>query len=96
MRPTGLGHGVYKDAIDYAVFSGAWNIRRIYERRVQRRLRRGFSDAVRFFWSLHGVVLTRPPDIHTDGHEPTLEMAKARLKRSWDRWLEWSERALAE
>ena len=49
-----------------------------------------------FFWSLHGVVLTRPPDIHTDGHEPTLEMAKARLKRSWDRWLEWSERALAE
>jgi hypothetical protein len=25
MRPTGLGHGVYKDAIDYAVFSGAWN-----------------------------------------------------------------------
>ena len=89
MRPTGLGHGVYKDAIDYAVFSGAWNIGRIYERR-------GFSDAVRFFWSLHGVVLTRPPDIHTDGHEPTLEMAKARLKRSWDRWLEWSERALAE
>ena len=52
MRPTGLGHGVYKDAVDYAVFSGAWNIGRIYERR-------GFSDAVRFFWSLHGVVLTR-------------------------------------
>ena len=50
MRPTGLGHGVYKDAIDYAVFSGAWNVGRIYERR-------GFSDAVRFFWSLHGVVL---------------------------------------
>ena len=48
MRPTGLGHGVYKDAVDYAVFSGDWNIGRIYERR-------GFSDAVRFFWSLHGV-----------------------------------------
>jgi len=71
--------------------------------RVQRRLavgriyeRRGFSDAVRFFWSLHGVVLTRPPDTHTDGHEPILEMAKARLKRSWDRWLEWSERTEAE
>jgi hypothetical protein len=89
MRPTGLGHGVYKDAIDYAVFRGAWNIGRIYERR-------GFSDAVRFFWSLHGVVLTRPPDTHTDGHEPILEMAKARLKRSWDRWLEWSERTEAE
>ena len=54
MRPTGLGHGVYKDDIDYSVFSGMWLIGRIYERR-------GFSDAVRFFWSLHGVVLTRPP-----------------------------------
>jgi hypothetical protein len=51
MRPTGLGHGVYTDCIDYSVFAGAWNIGRIYERR-------GFSDAVRFFWSLHGVVLT--------------------------------------
>jgi hypothetical protein len=49
MRPTGLGHGVYKDDIDYSVFSGVWLIGRIYERR-------GFSDAVRFFWSLHGVV----------------------------------------
>jgi hypothetical protein len=48
MRPTGLGHGVYTDCIDYSVFAGAWNIGRIYERR-------GFSDAVRFFWSLHGV-----------------------------------------
>ena len=89
LRPTGLGHGVYKDSIDYGVFSGDWNIGRIYERR-------GFPDAVRFFWSLHGVVLTRPPDIHTDGHEPTREMAKARLNRGWDRWLEWSERTGAE
>jgi hypothetical protein len=89
MRPTGLGHGVYADAIDYSVFADAWNIGRIYERR-------GVSDAVRFFWSLHGVVLTRPVELHTDGHKPTLEMAKARLKRNWDRWLEWSERTEAE
>jgi hypothetical protein len=59
--PTGLGHGVYKDNIDYNVFSGEWLIGRIYERN-------GFPDEVRFFWSLHGVVLTRPPSIHTDGH----------------------------
>ena len=26
LRPTGLGHGVYKDSIDYSVFSGEWNI----------------------------------------------------------------------
>jgi hypothetical protein len=28
MRPTGLGHGVYKDDIDYSVFSGEWLIGR--------------------------------------------------------------------
>jgi hypothetical protein len=33
MRPTGLGHGVYKDDIDYGVFSGEWEIGRIYERK---------------------------------------------------------------
>jgi hypothetical protein len=32
MRPTGLGHDVYKDAIDYGVFGGDWNTGRIYER----------------------------------------------------------------
>ena len=77
MRPTGLGHGVYADAIDYSVFAGAWNIGRIYERR-------GVSDAVRFFWSLHGVVLTRPPSVHTYGHAPTLEEAKEQFQKSWD------------
>ena len=33
MRPTGLGHGVYKDNIDYNIFSGEWNIGPIYETR---------------------------------------------------------------
>jgi hypothetical protein len=42
MRPTGLGHGVYKDIIDYGVFGGEWGIGRIYERR-------GFPDDVRFY-----------------------------------------------
>lgn len=50
MRPTGLGHGFYKDKIDYGVFSGDREIGRIYERH-------GFPADVRFFWSLHGVVL---------------------------------------
>jgi hypothetical protein len=83
------GHGVYKDSIDYSVFSGDWLIGRIYERK-------GFPDDVRFFWSLHGVVLTRPPDIRTDGHTPSLEAAKAEFKRSWVRWWDgrnWARRA---
>jgi len=83
MRPTGPGHGVYKDSVDNSVFAGAWNIGRIDERK-------GFADAARFFRSLHGVVPTRPPEIHTDGYQPTLGTAKARRKRSWKRWLEWS------
>ena len=32
-RPTGLGHGVYKDDIDYSVLCGQWCIGRIYENR---------------------------------------------------------------
>jgi hypothetical protein len=51
MRPTGLGHGAYKDDSDYVVYSGEWEIGRIYERR-------GFPDDVRWSWSLYGVVLT--------------------------------------
>jgi hypothetical protein len=70
MRPTGLGSGAYKDNVDYNIFSGEWLIGRIYERN-------GFPDAVRFFWSLHGVVLTRPPDIHTDGYTPSLEAGQS-------------------
>jgi hypothetical protein len=75
--PTGLGSGAYKHNVYYSVFSGDWCIGRIYERH-------GFPDAVRFFWSLHGVVLTRPPSVHTDGHAPTLEEAKEQFQKSWD------------
>ena len=46
MRPTGLGHGVYKDSIDYGVFSGEWCIGRIYENRS------GPEDQRRF-WALN-------------------------------------------
>ena len=84
MHPTGPGHGVSKDSVDNNVFTGAWNIGRIDERK-------GFADAVRCFWSLHGVVPTRPPEIHADGDEPTLETAKARRKRWLERWVRVQE-----
>ena len=51
MRPTGLGSGAYKNDPDFVVYSGAWQIGRIYERR-------GFPNDVRWSWSLYGVVLT--------------------------------------
>jgi hypothetical protein len=34
MRPTALGHGVYKDVPDYSVFCGDWWIGRIYQTRT--------------------------------------------------------------
>jgi hypothetical protein len=74
LRPTGLGSGIYQDNIDYNIFSREWLIGRIYERN-------GFPDEVRFFWSLHGVVLTRPPGIHTDGHV-SLERCQTMIIRS--------------
>jgi hypothetical protein len=33
-----------------------------------------------FFWSLHGIVLPRPPDFHTDGHMPSPEPRKQSSK----------------
>ena len=82
--PTVLGSGAYKDNLDYSVFSGEWLIGRIYERE-------GFPDEVRFFWSLHGVVLTPPPSVHTDGFAPTLDGAKAQFQKSWDAWKAWAK-----
>jgi hypothetical protein len=59
-------------------------IGRIYERN-------GFPDAVRFFWSLHGVALTRSPSVHTDGFAPNLDDAKAQFQKSWDAWKAWAK-----
>ena len=45
LRPTGLGHGVYKDNVDYGVFCGEWCIGRIYETRTGPEQLRWFDDA---------------------------------------------------
>jgi hypothetical protein len=45
LRPTGLGHGVYKDTVDYGVFC-EWCIGRIYETRTG-------PPELRWFWALH-------------------------------------------
>ena len=33
MRPTGLGSGIDKDSADYTVFTGEWEVGRIYQTR---------------------------------------------------------------
>ena len=45
MRPTGLGSGIDKDRPDYTVFTGGWDVGRIYQTR-------GGPDTLRWFWSL--------------------------------------------
>ena len=42
MRPTGLGSGIDKDRADYTVFTGEWEVGRIYETR-------GGPDNLRWF-----------------------------------------------
>ena len=49
LRPTGLGSGIDKDRPDYSVYSGEWEVGRIYETR-------GGPDSLRsLFW-----VMPRP------------------------------------
>ena len=49
MRPTGLGAGtVYKDDVDYGVFTGEWCIGRIYENR-----NRFGPEDLKWFWAFH-------------------------------------------
>ena len=43
-RPTRLGSGIDKDRQDYTVYTGGWDIGRIYETR-------GGPEHLRWFWS---------------------------------------------
>jgi hypothetical protein len=79
LRPTGVASAVDKDREDYAVFSGEWEMGRIYEEC-------GSPHHLRWYWSLHGI-LGKPLDIRTDGRAPTLEAAEAQFEASWRQWL---------
>jgi hypothetical protein len=69
MRPTGLGSGIDKDRPDYAVFTGDWEIGRIYQTR-------GDHDSLRWFWSMNANgPMTRSDRV------ATLEEAKRNFKR---------------
>jgi hypothetical protein len=85
LRPTGLGHGVYKDNVDYGVFCGEWCIGRIYETRT------GPAD-LRWFWTLH--FPTKPPGLRTDNRVASLEAAKA--GRQWKAWAGMEEAGLGK
>jgi hypothetical protein len=79
LRPTGLGSGIDKDRQDYTVYTGGWDIGRIYEVR-------GGPDQLRWFWSfaLHGPM-------NRSDRAATLEEAKAQFQKSWDEWKAWAK-----
>ncbi len=82
MRPTGLGHGVYKDNVDYSVFYGEWCIGRIYKTRTG-------PESLRWFWALH--FPGRPENLRTDNRAGSLEAAKEEFAECWPKWKAWAE-----
>jgi hypothetical protein len=72
LRPTGLGSGIDTDRADYTVFTGEWEVGRIYDIR-------GGPEGLRLFWSL-----TVNGPMTRSGRVATLEEAKAQFQKSWD------------
>jgi hypothetical protein len=82
LRPAGLGHGVYKDDIDYGVFCGEWCIGRIYQTRTG-------PESLRWFWALHAP--SKPGSMWISNQVATLEIAKAEFEASWKQWKAWAK-----
>jgi len=82
MRPTGLGHGAYKDKVDYGIFCGEWCIGRIYETRTG-------PEELRWFWALHAP--SKPGTMRTSNRVASLEVAKAEFEAAWKQWKAWAE-----
>jgi hypothetical protein len=81
LRPAGLGSGIDKDRQDYTVYTGGWDIGRIYE------VRGGPEHSVVF-----GVHFpSKPENLRTDNRVATLEAAKVEFEASWRQWLAWAK-----
>jgi hypothetical protein len=82
MRPTGLGHGVYKDVPDYGIYCGEWCIGRILK-----------LVPVLLNCAGSGLCTSQQASedyTHTDNRTATLEQAKASSRRAgssgWKAW----------
>ena len=85
LRPAGLGSGIDKDRADYTVYTGEWEIGRIYETR-------GGPENLRWFWSM----TVNGPMTRSDRGRPWKRLrrsfrklvgARGRRGRSWTRCL---------
>jgi hypothetical protein len=78
LRPSGLASGIDKDRSDYTVFSGEWEIGRIYQTR-------GGPESLRWFRSMNANgPMTRSDRV------ATLEEAKAHFQKRWDASRAWA------
>jgi len=68
-----------KDRPDYTVYSGDWDVGRIYQPR-------GGPDSMRWFWSM-----TVNGPMTRSNRVATLEEAKAQFQKSWDDWKAWTK-----
>ena len=82
MRPTGLGHGVYKDNVDYSVFCGEWCIGRIYETRTG-------PESLRWFWALHAP--SKPENLRTETEWRRWKWRRRSSRRAGSKWKAWAE-----
>ena len=80
LRPTDLGSGIDKDRPGCSVYSGEWEVGRIYQTR-------GGPDSLRWFWSLTINGPTTRADCVA-----TFDEAKAKFQKCWDAWKAWAER----
>jgi hypothetical protein len=78
LRPTGLGSGIDKDPQDYTVYTGGWDIGRIYEVR-------GGPDNWPWFWSftLHGPT-TRSDRVATSPEFASIASPPQTRTTRWD------------
>ena len=76
LRPTDLGSGIDKDRPDCSVYSGEWEVGRIYQTR-------GGPDSLRWFWSLTINGPTTRADCVA-----TFDEAKAKFQKCWKAWAE--------
>ena len=77
LRPTGLGPGSTRKRPDYTVYSGEWEVGRIYEAR-------GGPD------SCAGSRMTVNGPMTRSDRVATLEEAKTQFQKSWDAWKAWA------
>jgi hypothetical protein len=79
LRPSRLGSGIDKERQDYTVYSGGWDIGRIYETR-------GGPEHLRWFWSF----AVQGPMTRSD-RVASFEEAKAQFHAAWGAWKAWAK-----